>query len=131
MLAPATAAIASVFARVSPASSLQTEALIRGIAFRFRRWREDRQTWAALRHLDDSQLKEFGIYPRPPDLTKRKFPRPLDDRTIRQPARTWHVSGPWPASSISKTGSCAATAVTASSVPMVRRLRSIPNIAHR
>jgi len=44
------------------------------IAFRFRRWREDRQTWAALRHLDDRQLNEFGIYQRPPDLTKRKFP---------------------------------------------------------
>jgi len=74
MLAPATAAIASVYARVFPTSSLQAEALIRGIAFRFRRWREDRQTWAALRHLDDRQLKEFGIYPRPPDLTQRKFP---------------------------------------------------------
>jgi uncharacterized protein DUF1127 len=47
---------------------------IRGIAFRFRRWREDQQTWAALRHLDDRQLKEFRIYPRPPELTKRKFP---------------------------------------------------------
>ena len=47
---------------------------MRGIAFRFRRWREYQQTWAALRHLDDRQLKEFGIYPRPPDLTKRKFP---------------------------------------------------------
>jgi len=47
---------------------------MRGIAFRFRRWREHQQTWAALRHLDDRQLKEFGIYPRPPDLTKRKFP---------------------------------------------------------
>lgn len=44
------------------------------IAFRFRRWREDQQTWAALRHLDDRQLKEFGIYPRPPDVTKGKFP---------------------------------------------------------
>jgi uncharacterized protein YjiS (DUF1127 family) len=74
MLAPATAAIASVFARAFPASPRPTEALIRGIAFRFRRWREDRQTWAALRHLDDRQLKEFGIYPRPPELTKRKFP---------------------------------------------------------
>ena len=74
MLAPATAAIASVFARVFPASPLQTEALIRGIAFRFRRWREDRQTWAALRDLDDRQLKELGIYPRPPELTNRKFP---------------------------------------------------------
>jgi len=47
---------------------------MRGIAFRFRRWREDQQTWAALRHLDDRQLKEFGIYPRPPELTNRKFP---------------------------------------------------------
>jgi len=47
---------------------------MRGIAFRFRRWREHQQTWAALRHLDDRQLKEFGIYPRPADLTKRKFP---------------------------------------------------------
>jgi len=47
---------------------------MRRIAFRFRKWREDQQTWAALRHLDDRQLKEFGIYPRPPDLTKRKFP---------------------------------------------------------
>jgi uncharacterized protein YjiS (DUF1127 family) len=74
MLAPATAAIASVFARVSPTSLLQTESLMRGIAFRFRRWREDRQTWAALRHLDDDLLKEFGIYPRPPELTKRRFP---------------------------------------------------------
>jgi uncharacterized protein YjiS (DUF1127 family) len=44
------------------------------MAFRFRRWREDQQTWSALRHLDDHQLKEFGIYARPPDLTKRKFP---------------------------------------------------------
>jgi len=44
------------------------------MAFRFRRWREDQQTWAALRHLDDHQLKEFGIHTRPPDLTKRKFP---------------------------------------------------------
>jgi uncharacterized protein YjiS (DUF1127 family) len=50
------------------------EDLIHDIAFRFRRWREDQQTWAALRHLDDRQLKEFGIYPRPPDLAKRKFP---------------------------------------------------------
>jgi len=74
MLAPANAAIASVFARVFPASPIRTEALIRGIAFRFRRWREDRQTWVALRHLDDGQLKEFGINPRPADLTKRKFP---------------------------------------------------------
>jgi uncharacterized protein YjiS (DUF1127 family) len=74
MLAPATAAIASAFARVFPASPLQTESRIRGIAFRFRRWREDRQTWVALRHLDDSQLKEFGIYPQPPELTKRRFP---------------------------------------------------------
>jgi uncharacterized protein YjiS (DUF1127 family) len=47
---------------------------LRDIAFRLRRWRADQQTWAALRHLDDHQLKEFGIYPRPPDLTKRKFP---------------------------------------------------------
>jgi len=47
---------------------------MRGIALRFRRWREYQQTWAALRHLDDRQLKEFGIYPRPPDLTQRKFP---------------------------------------------------------
>ena len=47
---------------------------MRRIAFRFRKWREDQQTWAALRHLDDRQLKEFGIYPRPPDLTKREFP---------------------------------------------------------
>jgi uncharacterized protein YjiS (DUF1127 family) len=47
---------------------------LRDIAFRFRRWREDQQTWAALRHLDDRQLKEFGIYPRPPELTRRKFP---------------------------------------------------------
>ena len=48
--------------------------VMRGIAIRFRKWREDQQTWAALRHLDDRQLKEFGIYPRPPDLTKREFP---------------------------------------------------------
>jgi uncharacterized protein YjiS (DUF1127 family) len=47
---------------------------LRDIAFRFRRWREDQQTWAALRHLDDRQLKEFGIYSRPLDLTKREFP---------------------------------------------------------
>ncbi len=47
---------------------------LRGIAFRFQRWREHQQTWTTLRHLDDCQLKEFGIYPRPPDLTKRKFP---------------------------------------------------------
>jgi len=50
------------------------DVLIAKIALRFRKWREDRQTWAALRYLDDRQLKEFGIYPRPPDLTKRKFP---------------------------------------------------------
>src|SRR5262245_27700878 len=48
--------------------------LIHGIAFRFRRWREDQQTWAALRNLDDRQLEEFGIHLRPPDLTKRHFP---------------------------------------------------------
>ena len=47
---------------------------MRGIAFRFRRWREHQQTWAALRHLDDRQLKEFGIGERPPDLTKQNFP---------------------------------------------------------
>jgi uncharacterized protein YjiS (DUF1127 family) len=47
---------------------------IRGIALRFRRWREYQQTCAALRHLDDRQLKEFGIDPRPPDLAQRKFP---------------------------------------------------------
>ena len=47
---------------------------MRRIAFRFRKWREDQQTWAALRHLDDRQLKEFGFYRRPPDLTKREFP---------------------------------------------------------
>ena len=47
---------------------------IRGIALRFRRWREYQQTWAALRHLDDRQLKEFGIYSRPLDLAQRKFP---------------------------------------------------------
>jgi uncharacterized protein YjiS (DUF1127 family) len=46
----------------------------RGIVLRFRRWREYQQTWAALRHLDDRQLKEFGIDPRPPDLAQRKFP---------------------------------------------------------
>jgi hypothetical protein len=50
------------------------EGLIHDIAFRFRRWRADQQTWEALRHLDDRQLKEFRIYPRPPELTKRKFP---------------------------------------------------------
>jgi hypothetical protein len=47
---------------------------LRGIADRFRRWHDDQQTWAALRHLDDRQWKEFGIYPRPPDFTKRQFP---------------------------------------------------------
>jgi hypothetical protein len=47
---------------------------LRNIAFRFRRWREDQQTWAALRHLDYRQWKEFGICSLPPDLTKRKFP---------------------------------------------------------
>jgi len=31
---------------------------MRRIAFRFRKWREDQQTWAALRHLDDRQLKD-------------------------------------------------------------------------
>jgi uncharacterized protein YjiS (DUF1127 family) len=54
--------------------ALSISEAMRGIAFWFRRWREDRQTWAALRHLDDRQLKEFGIYPRAPDVTKRKFP---------------------------------------------------------
>ena len=48
--------------------------LIHDIAFRFRRWRADQQTWAALRDLDDRQLKEFGIHPRPPDLIRPKFP---------------------------------------------------------
>ena len=44
------------------------------IAFRFWRWREDQETWEELKHLDHRQLKEFGIYPRPPDLVKCKFP---------------------------------------------------------
>jgi len=48
--------------------------LTRHIALRFRRWREDRQTWAALSYLDDGQLKEFGIPSRPPDLTLPRFP---------------------------------------------------------
>lgn len=47
---------------------------LRHIAFRFRRWREDQQTWAALRHLDHRQWKEFGICLRPRDLSRRKFP---------------------------------------------------------
>jgi len=47
---------------------------MRGIADRFRRCRDDQETWAALRHLDDHQLKEFGIYPRPADLIEPKFP---------------------------------------------------------
>jgi uncharacterized protein YjiS (DUF1127 family) len=47
---------------------------LRAAGFRFRRWREDRRTWAALKHLDDMQLKEFGIHSRPADLTKREFP---------------------------------------------------------
>jgi uncharacterized protein YjiS (DUF1127 family) len=47
--------------------------LIARAASRLRRWREDRQTLEALRHLDDRQVKEFGIYPRPRDLTNRKF----------------------------------------------------------
>lgn len=47
---------------------------LRAVVLRFRRWSEDQQTWAALRHLDDNQLKEFGIDPRPPDLSQRKFP---------------------------------------------------------
>ena len=49
-------------------------ALFAAIAVRFRKWREDRQTWDALQHLDDRQLKEFGIHSRPPELTKREFP---------------------------------------------------------
>jgi uncharacterized protein YjiS (DUF1127 family) len=39
-----------------------------------RRWRETRDTWAALRDLDDRQLKEFRIAARPPELTRRQFP---------------------------------------------------------
>jgi uncharacterized protein YjiS (DUF1127 family) len=62
----------SAFSEVMMVLSI-SEAM-RGIAFWFRNWREDRQTWASLRHLDDRQLKEFGIYPRSPDVTKRKFP---------------------------------------------------------
>jgi uncharacterized protein YjiS (DUF1127 family) len=50
------------------------EDLVHDVAFRFRRWREDRQTRAELAHLDDDQLKEFGIYPRPPDFAEHKFP---------------------------------------------------------
>ena len=46
---------------------------LRDIAFRFRRWREDQRACAALSHLDDPQLKEFRIYPRPPGLTNRRF----------------------------------------------------------
>jgi uncharacterized protein YjiS (DUF1127 family) len=47
---------------------------MRSIADRFRKWHDDRQTWAALRHLDDHQLKELRIYPRPAELTKPEFP---------------------------------------------------------
>jgi uncharacterized protein YjiS (DUF1127 family) len=43
------------------------------VVSRFRRWREERQTWDALRHLDDRQLKDFGIHSRSPDLMDRKF----------------------------------------------------------
>jgi hypothetical protein len=56
---------------------------LRDIAFRFLRWREDQQTWAALRHLDHRQWKEFGIYSRPPDLTRRNFPdRSMTARSV-------------------------------------------------
>jgi uncharacterized protein YjiS (DUF1127 family) len=44
------------------------------VADRFRKWRENRQTLDALRHLDDRQLSEFGIHRRTPDLSARKFP---------------------------------------------------------
>jgi hypothetical protein len=54
--------------------SIGEAVVLRNIAFWFRRWREDRQTWAALRYLDDRQLKEFEICPRPLGLTRPKFP---------------------------------------------------------
>jgi hypothetical protein len=41
---------------------------------RRRRRREDRQTWNALRHLDDRQLRELGLPSRPADLVRRDFP---------------------------------------------------------
>lgn len=50
------------------------KSFFRAAALRFRKWREDRRTWDALRHLDDRQLKDFGIHSRPPELTKREFP---------------------------------------------------------
>lgn len=49
------------------------QGLIASMASRFLRWREDRRTWAELRHLDDLQLKEFGISQRPQDLSQRGF----------------------------------------------------------
>ncbi len=49
-------------------------ALCAVIAVHFRKWREDQRTWDALAHLDDRQLKEFGIHSRPPELTRREFP---------------------------------------------------------
>jgi uncharacterized protein YjiS (DUF1127 family) len=38
-----------------------------------RRWREDQETWDALRLLDDRQLKDFGIHRRPPELVEQKL----------------------------------------------------------
>lgn len=50
-------------------------AWLRGsMAFRFRRWRDYRQTQVELRYLDHRQLKEFGIHERPPELMNSKFP---------------------------------------------------------
>jgi uncharacterized protein YjiS (DUF1127 family) len=39
-----------------------------------RKWREDQETWDALRLLDDRQLNDFGIYRRPPELVEQTFP---------------------------------------------------------
>lgn len=58
----------------APTTRSAVKDLVGHIAFRFRRWREDQQTWAALRYLDDRQLKEFGICPRPRDLGRPEFP---------------------------------------------------------
>jgi uncharacterized protein YjiS (DUF1127 family) len=37
------------------------------------RWREDQETWNALRLLDDRQLKDLGIHRRPPELVEQKL----------------------------------------------------------
>ena len=47
---------------------------LRALARQWLARNEDEATRAVLRHLDDRQLKEFGIHSRPPELTKREFP---------------------------------------------------------